>query len=462
MADFGSERIPIEVPASAAVVEFEDPPALREPRAELAAALAKPFGSPPFDDVVRAAGPNCTVAIGFDDPTKPAAPWQTLLPEVIGRLRSLGVSRQNIQLICANGMHKKWSADELRRFLGQELFEAFWPLGNIINHDCEDRDELLDFGETAMGGLVEHNRRFLEADLPIYVGQVVAHAWGGYTGTGAAIGLASTRSIASHHNYRVVSDPQTTTGEHRRMLFRRIKADINAALETATGRRIFYINWLGGTGGAMSHIFAGYSPEVEEPAWAAADGFSRMPVPQADVMVVGMPAAFTYGDANNPLITLAGMAYPPRIWLGRPILREGGVLIGLHPSNGEFDEATYPSYRDALECYAASYGASDLRSHQAEFAQRTDYLDRYHQGGAYHPVHPFWLLYSCDYLLSRASAVVLAGTRNPAVFRKLGVHPARDFQQAWEIATRNIGGDPVTVVAPTFWSRRPFKFEVHE
>ena len=71
-----------------------------------------------------------------------------------------------------------------------------------------------------------HNRRFLEADLMIYVGQVVAHSWGGYTGTGAAIGLASTRSIASHHAHRVVNHPETTTGDQRRMYFRKLKADL--------------------------------------------------------------------------------------------------------------------------------------------------------------------------------------------------------------------------------------------
>ena len=50
-------------------------------------------------------------------------------------------------------------------------------------------------------------------------------------------------------------------------LKRTLKAEINAGIEAATGKRIFYINWIGGTGGTISKVFAGYSPEVEEPAW---------------------------------------------------------------------------------------------------------------------------------------------------------------------------------------------------
>jgi len=71
------------------------------------------------------------------------------------------------------------------------------------------------------------------------------------------------------------------------------------------------------------------------------------------------------------------------------------------------------------------------------------------------------LLYSCDYVLSRASAVILAGAQNPGAFRKLGITPTRDFSDAWSLALRNVGSDPVTVVAPTFWSKRLFKFDVH-
>ncbi len=283
--------------------------------------------------------------------------------------------------------------------------------------------------------------------------------WGGYTGTGTVIGMASTRSILSHHNHGAVNHPRTATGDHRRMVFRKLKAEINAHIERVTGKRIFYVNWVGGSGGRMAGIFAGYSPEVEPPAWQAADRFSVVEVPQADVLVIGLPERFAYGSADNPLIAAIGVGYPPRVWLGDHVLRRGGVVIGVTPSTGEIDAGTYPSYQEVIDLYARHHEIHELARYQEAVASRPDYLECYAKGGAYHPIHPFWLLYACDYVLSRAGAVFMAGVRHPGAFRKLGLHPVKSFADAWARAEAIAGPDPVTVVAPTYWSRRIFKFK---
>ena len=455
--DFGEEQQKIEVPETAVIAEFKEPKPLRMPEQDLEKALQNPYGSLPFDKLVK---PGMKVAIGFDDPTKPPAPWQLILPRIISKVLSYGVSRDDIVLICANGNHKKWTAEELRTFVGDEVFNGIWNTGQLINHDCLETTGLKYFGKTASGCVVEHNRAFTEADLMVYVGQVMAHSWGGYTGTGAVIGLASTQSIMSHHNHNVVNHPETTLGDHKRMYFRKLKAEINAKLESETGRRIFYINWVGGSEGRMSGVFAGYSPEVEEPAWAAADTFSRVDVPQADIFVIGLTQSFAYGSADNPLIAAIGMAYPPRIWLGDHLLKKGGVVIGVSPSNGEIDANTFPSYQEAIDLAGRHENIHELVEYQEEIATRPEYLEHYRVGNAYHPIHPFWLLYSCDYVLSRAAQVIIAGARNSLPFQKIGIQPTGSFESAWQIAKGLVSEDPVTVVAPTFWSRRMFKFNV--
>ena len=45
----------------------------------------------------------------------------------------------------------------------------------------------------------------------------------------------------SHHNHGVVNHPRTATGDHRRMYFRGLKAEVNAHIERVTGKRIFYV-----------------------------------------------------------------------------------------------------------------------------------------------------------------------------------------------------------------------------
>ena len=88
-ADFGREKIDIEVPENSAVIEFQDPEFLSDP----VEALTEPVGSPPLADLVK---PGMTVAIGFDDPTRPPLPWQTILPLVIDVLIRNGVKEKDI------------------------------------------------------------------------------------------------------------------------------------------------------------------------------------------------------------------------------------------------------------------------------------------------------------------------------------------------------------------------------
>ena len=456
-ANFGSQNINIEVPNDATVLEFQNPQFLTSPQDRILEALRNPIGSPPLAELAR---PGMTVAIAFDDPTRPPLAWQTILPVVIDELVFAGVSAKDIVLICANGAHRKWFPHELKRFLGAALFDRFSDRGQIMNHDCQDSNELTRLGTTERGGYVEHNRRFLEADLSIYVGTVSATYVGGYSGTGAVTGLASANSLASHHAHRFWHDPRSTTGDHRTMMYRGMKAEIHEFLEQALGRRIFYVNSLLGTGGRIAEVFAGCSPEVERPCWDFADTYSLHPSPQADVMIIGLSDWFAYGESDNTLIAAVGILNPPRIWLNRPVLREGGVVIGLNPSAGEINSKMYPSYQAVIDLYDRHHDIGELAQHELEISSNPAYLDAYHNDSAYHPRHPFWLMYIGHYTLQRAASVILAGTTNPGAFRKLGITPARDFEHAWQIATKIVGSTPTTVVAPSYWTRRLFKFDV--
>ena len=454
-ADFGNKQIQIEVPNHATVVEFQDPEFLEDPKGAVLDALNNPVASPPL---VELAGPGKTVAIGFDDPTRPPLPWQIILPIVIDQLIKAGVLKRDIVLICANGAHRKWTAEELRRYLGDNIFNQFWSTDQIINHDCDNPDELTYLGTTERGGYIEHNRRFLEADLQIYVGTVSATYVGGYSGTGAVTGLASANSLASHHAHRFWHHPKSTTGDHRTMMYRGMKAEVHDVMEEKLNKRIFYVNSVVGVGGKMAGVYAGYSPEIEPVCWKLADTFSLYPAPQADVMVIGMKHWFAYGESDNTMIAAVGCLNPPRIWLNEPILREGGVVVGLNPSTGQIDPQMYPSYQEVIDLYDRHHDISDLTEHELEISSKKAYVDSYRNGYSYHPRHPFWLMYIGHYTLQRAAAVIMAGTKNPGAFRQLGITPAKDFDHAWKTATKIVGDEPVTVVAPTFWSKRQFKF----
>ena len=458
LTDFGNRQVEIAVPKHAVVIEFEDKSLLADPVTATIEAILAPHGSPPLSEL---AGPGKRVAIGFDDPTRPSATAQTIIPAVVQKLLDTGVSTDDIVLICACSNHRKWTHTELAQYLGPNIYGRFWPSGQILNHDCYDKLQLKFLGTSNIGKYhVELNRRYIEADLMIYVGNVMAAGFSSYTGTGVVIGLASTRSIASHHSLKKIRkhgfkiDDKATKQPHS------VKGDMNTLLEEVTGKRVFYVNAVPSAGGKFAGVFAGYAQEVRPPAWAVADSIFRYPAPEADVLIIGIPEILSLGSSDNTLLAASGVLSPPRLCPERPILREGGVVIGLCPSRGYIDPERYPSYQAAINLYAHYHTVNSLVNHEEEFDVCTDYRHRYTSGYAFPPLHAFWLLYQFSYTQKRAGAVIMAGTSNPEAFRSLGIVPAENFDEAWKLATKLVGKDPVTVVAPTYWSRPSFKFDV--
>ena len=458
--DYGERKLAIEVPDTATVVEYTDPPQLlADPEAAVREALAKPLGMPPLAELAR---PGMRVAIGFDDITRPNTPPRVILPRVVEELNRAGVKDRDILFINGCSNHRQNTRDELANHLGPEIFERFSPLGAIRNHDCDDPDGLTFFGVTDSGRYVEHNKAFFDADLQVYQGNVSAQGWKGYTGTGAIIGLASTKSIASHHSFSTVPMPEKKK-EHQKAAGAKLpgmKPEMTQFLEDKTGKKTFYVNAVTGLGGKPAGIFAGHASAVTPPAWELAGKMFTREVPQADVLVVGLGAQYSYGSSNNTLIAAVGATVPPRYSPDLPVLREGGVVIAVSPTTGVIDRERYPSYQDLIDLYARHHGIRALVEYEEAFHRNPGYLQQYRHGFGYPALHAFWIFYELEYALSRAGAVIMAGTSNPGAFRQLGLQTAADFDEAWKIARRYVGTHPTTVVAPTFWTRPRIKFSV--
>lgn len=457
--DFGSGTIDIDVPADSVVVEFEDPPLLKDPEAAVRQALAEPYDSAPLRERAK---PGMTVAIGFDDITRPALPPQTILPIVVEELFACGINERDILFINASSNHRKNTPAELAAHLGPEIYARFGPLGQIINHDCTDQSELTYFGVTDGGRVVEMNRRFVEADLMIYQGNVFPQPFKAYTGTGVAIGLASTKSIASHHSFHAIPSPSKKKSSVTDRAKRSVKVEMTEYLDAALGREVFYINAVTGIGGKLAGVYAGSAKGVKPPAWEFADKIFNKPVPQADVMIVGIPESYSYGNADDTLIAAVGACVPPRFSPKAPVLREGGVVIAMTCSRGVVNTETHPSYQDVIDLYGRYFSVRDMVDHEDEFNNRADYRHKYTHGFAYPPLHGFWIIYELESTLQRASSVIMAGVPNPEPFRTLGLQVARDFEAAWKMALKTVGKDPVTVVAPTFHTKPKIKFCVDE
>ncbi len=166
-------------------------------------ALAQPVGSPCLRDLPHA-GPDIKVALVIDDDSRPT-PVAGILPAVLAELETAGVSRPQITLIPALGLHRPMSEGELVLRAGREAFAGLcWE-----SHDCDDLTRLAFLGTTARGTPVYLNRTVAGADLVVSVGcidpHLIASFGGGYKNL--VPGLAGRPTVA--HNHSLNCSPAT-------------------------------------------------------------------------------------------------------------------------------------------------------------------------------------------------------------------------------------------------------------
>src|SRR5262249_16465635 len=192
------QRRAVTLPAGADGVESIGQPAMGEAAALVERALETPLGLRSLRELAAALPPGRRrVVIAFDDPNRPVATIRAVLPAVLRRLKAAGIGDEDITLISANGMHPKFSREAFTAYLRADVVERFGR--NVRNHDCEDVEDLVDLGVTELGDVIQVNRRAIESDLLVYIGNVAVNIWGGYSGTGSVVGLAGVRGFAGHH-----------------------------------------------------------------------------------------------------------------------------------------------------------------------------------------------------------------------------------------------------------------------
>lgn len=451
--DYATTKMEIAVPSDAVLAQVkEDPPALPEPEKAIREALANPIG---MENISQLVSKGSKVTIAFDAPPRSGLPRRKIIPILLEQLSAAGVSEKEVTLVCAGGTHAKISKEGLLDYLGPELFNRFWP-DRLQNHDASQ--DLVYLGVSELGDYVEYNRLVAESDLLIYLGTIFPINWGGYTGTGVVIGLGSARSINSHHT-EVIDHPDSCHGDQRTHLYRLHKEAIHKQIEKSIGKKILYVDTIVNSKGEISAVFAGHSPEINEPAWQAAETLYQVEVPQADVIIVGVPYKQVYGTSDNPILAMTYTVTAQRTWVNKPMLREGGVVIGLVKCSGIID-SDRPSDSEVLELFGRSFDTHDLSPYREEFLTRPDLLYKYRHCFCSHPAHPFWLFYENQYYLNHASKVIMAGEVNPGAVRKVGAVPARNFDQAWKMAKQVVGENPQVVILPNYWTWHKAQFVV--
>jgi hypothetical protein len=438
---FGDTSIQVSLPDRTRLVGGEGGgprlEAVADQEATVRAALGEPLGLPRIGQLVR---PGARVLIAFDDPTAPSfGPIRRLAMEaIVEELAEAGVPEENVSLVCANGLHRKWTHEELASILGQELVQRFGPC--LTCHDAEDPDNLVYMGTTANGYDVEVHRLVKESDLTVYIN---AACYLGFNGgwKSVCVGLSTWRSIRWTHT----PDGMTMSVRGNRM--HDVFDEMGQHLESNLGRRVFKVETLLANPATIGRVFAG---GVDETRAAALEVQASLYQPRraaaepSDVVIYGLPAWSPYATfaRMNPILTLisSGLGYLGGYIqaLGKP----GCSVIMATPCPEDWDLEHHPSYPEVwnrvlpetLDPYEISARFMD------EFASRADYIERYRNGHAFHPVHGILATHPLK-RLRHAARVFVAGAEDPAVPRHVGFIPTASVEEAIAAAERIHGRD---------------------
>lgn len=431
-----------------------DPPALDDPLKTTRESILNPFGMPPIAKLV---GPGAKVTISFPDRVKggfqSTSHRKTSIPILIEECLKAGVEKRNIKLICSNGLHRKNTPQEIKSLIGEQIWYEFDTNHQIVNHDSEDWDNLIDLGSDELGDRVIMNREVFESDLPIMIGHVLGNPYGGYSGgyKMVATGITHWKSIASHHIPEVMHRPDFTTVSPRSMMRDKFNA-IGQHMEAKMGRKFFMCDAVLDTYARQIAVFSGYGRDIQTPSWEVANRRTYIPWAKNkfDVMMFGMPQNFHYGNGHgtNPILILQAIA--ANIIRHRRVMNDRFVVICSSICNGQFYDEEFPSYRELYELFQINYHNTlpDLVKYGEYFCNKSDYVTKYRFNYGYHPYHAFSMI-SCGHIAEMsATGIYIVGAYEPGYARAMGMKTRSTFEEALNDAQRYVGSEPRILALP--------------
>jgi hypothetical protein len=471
------------------------PPDPMEPIPHPERAIRRALGHPVEDDPLTALlRPGMRLTLAIDDLSLPLPPMaapdirQLVLEEVIELAAEAGV--EDIELVIATGLHRRMTADEIRHIVGERVFTTFYP-DRLYNHDAEDPEGNVYVGRTSEGEEVTLNRRAAESDLVIYVNLTLLPMDGGHKSM--ATGLNSYRGIRPHHNVRTLlgsrsyMHPPDSALHHSCIRQGQLIEDAVRVfhIETALNNHSFpavanfmqkrETDWTAADQATflavkqltdfappavkrqvfhsmrapygVTAVHAGQVDAVHEKTLASLRRQLTVEVEgQTDILTMGVPYLGPYNvnaPLNPVLVVCLGLGYLFNLYRGRPLVREGGVVILSHPCRYEFDSVQHPSYIDFYdEVLADTLDPAEIeKRYEERFAEDPWYRQLFRKSHAYHGVHPFYAWYWAAHALEHIGQVIVVGGERETVHR-LGFTAATTLQDAFEMAEHVVGRYP--------------------
>ena len=434
---YGMEMKPVKLPDNVLIAKpetgAEKSEAITDIKAGIKAAMDNPIGSPPLRELAKS-GMKATIA--FDDPTMAQANtdvWKYGIGLSLEELYQAGVKKRDIDLVCANSLHRKYTHLELAQIIGPELVKEFRH--QLSCHDAEDRENMVSLGRTENGYLVELSRLVTDADLVVYVNTYLARAFnGGWKSI--CVGLSSCRSIRQHHHPDIMSMSVDRNPMHD------ILKEMGDLVEEKLGpNRVFKIETLQKNIFEVANFWAGSIPETRK---AALNEMKRQYTPRGslvkektDIVLYGAPEGSPYAAFlnTNPFLSLISnsLGYFGGVieGMGKP----GCTVILSTPAREEWDLPAFGPYKtffeEVLPIEKDPYRILDR--YADEYANHPEFIHNYRFRFSHHPILPVFASFPLK-RLKHAGRVFVAGAENKVMIKRLGFEPFDDVETAIEAA----------------------------
>lgn len=307
---YGNTQIDFSVPEGRLLFDgtMTNLPALSDLEEAVLRALDEPMGTPPLHELVR--GKRNLVFL-IEDATR-STPLHRILPVIVGYLHRHGVSDEAMSCLTAPGTHRLMTDAEIEAKVGPEIKARL----KIYQHDATAAHEMADLGTIASGGYripVHLNRRALEADLLIGLGNIVPHCDAGFSG-GAKIlqpGVCDFVTTAATHAAAAFC-PDIPLGLLEGNPCREGMEAVAAKVGLA-----FILNVVKNCAGEVAGVFSGHFVTAHRAGAALAARSFMVDIPgRADIVVISSsPADLDYWQAGKG-VTTAYFA-----------VKEGGTVI---------------------------------------------------------------------------------------------------------------------------------------
>ncbi len=374
---------------------------------EVIRALENPIGTKRLSQIVSKGE---TVAIVTSDITRPM-PSKTVLPLVIGELKSAGIEEEDISVVFALGSHRRHSEEEKRMLAGDEIFESRI---NLLDSDPSDCVKL---GVCRNGTPVDIFRPVAEADRVVCLGNIEYHYFAGYSGGAKALmpGVSSRRAIQINHSNMVKEEARAGN-----MDTNPVRQDID---ETGSHIKIdFIVNVVLNSKKEIASAVAGDYLKAHRKGCSLLDAMYGVRIEEkADIVVVspgGYPKDINLYQSQKGLDNAKHAA------------RDGGIVILAASSKEGFGEKTFEQWM------------KNMTPDQMIRETRENFKLGGHKAAA------------IAMILKKASIFMVSDLDKDTV-NKIGFRPFDTVQEALDAAIDELGEDSKVLLLPLAGSTLP-------